>query len=40
MRAVAQIISYEVTLGLIIISIATLSGGYSLILFTETQEHI
>nr|YP_003289028.1 NADH dehydrogenase subunit 1 [Micrurus fulvius]ACY09608.1 NADH dehydrogenase subunit 1 [Micrurus fulvius] len=40
MRAVAQIISYEVTLGLIIISLATLSGGYSLMTFTETQEHI
>nr|AAS90485.1 NADH dehydrogenase subunit 1 [Platyceps karelini] len=40
MRAVAQIISYEVTFGLIIISVATLSGGYSLTLFTETQEHM
>nr|YP_010568148.1 NADH dehydrogenase subunit 1 [Dryophiops rubescens]UZC57542.1 NADH dehydrogenase subunit 1 [Dryophiops rubescens] len=40
MRAVAQIISYEVTLGLIIISMASLSGGYSLTLFTETQEHV
>nr|YP_010727729.1 NADH dehydrogenase subunit 1 [Myrrophis chinensis]WDZ67366.1 NADH dehydrogenase subunit 1 [Myrrophis chinensis] len=40
MRAVAQIISYEVTLGLIIISMATLSGGYSLSTFTETQEHM
>nr|AAL66842.1 NADH dehydrogenase subunit 1 [Aspidelaps scutatus] len=40
MRAVAQIISYEVTLGLIIISMATLSGGYSLSMFTETQEHL
>nr|AAS90486.1 NADH dehydrogenase subunit 1 [Platyceps najadum] len=40
MRAVAQIISYEVTLGLIIISVATLSGGYSLTTFTETQEHM
>nr|YP_010251440.1 NADH dehydrogenase subunit 1 [Myanophis thanlyinensis]QTW91655.1 NADH dehydrogenase subunit 1 [Myanophis thanlyinensis] len=40
MRAVAQIISYEVTLGLIIISMATLSGGYSLHTFTETQEHM
>nr|AAS90512.1 NADH dehydrogenase subunit 1 [Xenochrophis punctulatus] len=40
MRAVAQIISYEVTLGLIIISLATLTGGYSLSSFTETQEHI
>nr|YP_009434323.1 NADH dehydrogenase subunit 1 [Laticauda colubrina]ASZ83521.1 NADH dehydrogenase subunit 1 [Laticauda colubrina] len=40
MRAVAQIISYEVTLGLIIISMAMLSGGYSLMTFTETQEHL
>nr|YP_001434488.1 NADH dehydrogenase subunit 1 [Agkistrodon piscivorus]ABF29834.1 NADH dehydrogenase subunit 1 [Agkistrodon piscivorus] len=39
MRAVAQIISYEVTLGLIIISLATISGGYSLHSFTEVQEH-
>nr|YP_002290779.1 NADH dehydrogenase subunit 1 [Gloydius brevicaudus]ACF60267.1 NADH dehydrogenase subunit 1 [Gloydius brevicaudus] len=39
MRAVAQIISYEVTLGLIIISLATISGGYSLASFTEVQEH-
>nr|QDX18027.1 NADH dehydrogenase subunit 1 [Crotalus cerastes] len=39
MRAVAQIISYEVTLGLIIISLATISGGYSLQTFTEVQEH-
>nr|AAW65437.1 NADH dehydrogenase subunit 1 [Natrix maura] len=40
MRAVAQIISYEVTLGLIIISMGTLSGGYSLTMFTETQEYL
>nr|YP_010401495.1 NADH dehydrogenase subunit 1 [Trimerodytes annularis]UQT67991.1 NADH dehydrogenase subunit 1 [Trimerodytes annularis] len=40
MRAVAQIISYEVTLGLIIISMATISGGYSLTTFTEAQEHL
>nr|QDX18010.1 NADH dehydrogenase subunit 1 [Bothriechis bicolor]QDX18011.1 NADH dehydrogenase subunit 1 [Bothriechis bicolor] len=38
MRAVAQIISYEVTLGLIIISMAMISGGYSLRSFTEVQE--
>nr|YP_009107108.1 NADH dehydrogenase subunit 1 [Gloydius intermedius]AIT99387.1 NADH dehydrogenase subunit 1 [Gloydius intermedius] len=38
-RAVAQIISYEVTLGLIIISLAIISGGYSLFSFTEVQEH-
>nr|YP_009749591.1 NADH dehydrogenase subunit 1 [Opisthotropis latouchii]QII91725.1 NADH dehydrogenase subunit 1 [Opisthotropis latouchii] len=40
MRAVAQIISYEVTLGLIIISMATITGGYSLTMFMETQEHL
>nr|AAS90496.1 NADH dehydrogenase subunit 1 [Mopanveldophis zebrinus] len=40
MRAVAQIISYEVTLGLIIISMAMMSGGYSLMSFTETQERM
>nr|QKY64006.1 NADH dehydrogenase subunit 1 [Hypsiglena jani jani] len=40
MRAVAQIISYEVTLGLIIISMATISGGYSLFTFTEAQENL
>nr|YP_003289002.1 NADH dehydrogenase subunit 1 [Causus defilippii]ACY09595.1 NADH dehydrogenase subunit 1 [Causus defilippii] len=39
-RAVAQIISYEVTLGLIIISMATLTGNFSLFSFMETQEHI
>nr|YP_313668.1 NADH dehydrogenase subunit 1 [Ovophis okinavensis]BAE19975.1 NADH dehydrogenase subunit 1 [Ovophis okinavensis] len=39
MRAVAQIISYEVTLGLIIISLSTISGSYSLSSFTEVQEH-
>nr|YP_009114002.1 NADH dehydrogenase subunit 1 [Protobothrops mangshanensis]AGS43686.1 NADH dehydrogenase subunit 1 [Protobothrops mangshanensis]ANG44781.1 NADH dehydrogenase subunit 1 [Protobothrops mangshanensis] len=38
MRAVAQMISYEVTLGLIIVSLATISGGYSLSSFTEVQE--
>ncbi|YP_008083599.1 NADH dehydrogenase subunit 1 (mitochondrion) [Python bivittatus] len=38
MRAVAQIISYEVTLGLIIMSMATITGGYSLQSFTTTQE--
>nr|YP_001648761.1 NADH dehydrogenase subunit 1 [Deinagkistrodon acutus]ABC55903.1 NADH dehydrogenase subunit 1 [Deinagkistrodon acutus]ACF60254.1 NADH dehydrogenase subunit 1 [Deinagkistrodon acutus]QGP73380.1 NADH dehydrogenase subunit 1 [Deinagkistrodon acutus] len=39
MRAVAQIISYEITLGLIIISLAIISGGYSLSSFMEVQEH-
>nr|YP_009704331.1 NADH dehydrogenase subunit 1 [Macrovipera schweizeri]QEO33823.1 NADH dehydrogenase subunit 1 [Macrovipera schweizeri] len=39
-RAVAQIISYEVTMGLIIISMAAISGSYSLLSFVETQEHL
>nr|CAL37034.1 NADH dehydrogenase subunit 1 [Eunectes notaeus] len=38
MRAVAQIISYEITLGLIIMSMATITGGYSMKAFTTTQE--
>nr|YP_313707.1 NADH dehydrogenase subunit 1 [Acrochordus granulatus]BAE20014.1 NADH dehydrogenase subunit 1 [Acrochordus granulatus] len=38
LRAVAQIISYEITLGLIILSMASITGGYSLHMFTETQE--
>nr|ACR55934.1 NADH dehydrogenase subunit 1 [Anilius scytale] len=37
MRAVAQTISYEVTLGMIIMSTATITGGYSLLAFTSTQ---
>nr|YP_010372966.1 NADH dehydrogenase subunit 1 [Chilabothrus argentum]UPH83825.1 NADH dehydrogenase subunit 1 [Chilabothrus argentum] len=38
MRAVAQLISYEITLGLIIMSLATITGGYSMKAFTTTQE--
>nr|YP_010963345.1 NADH dehydrogenase subunit 1 [Epicrates crassus]WNK74790.1 NADH dehydrogenase subunit 1 [Epicrates crassus] len=38
MRAVAQVISYEITLGLIIMSMATITGGYSMKAFTTTQE--
>nr|YP_002808576.1 NADH dehydrogenase subunit 1 [Tropidophis haetianus]ACO58434.1 NADH dehydrogenase subunit 1 [Tropidophis haetianus] len=38
MRAVAQTISYEVTLGMIIMSLATLAGGYSLKTFSTMQE--
>nr|ALE33693.1 NADH dehydrogenase subunit 1 [Acanthosaura lepidogaster] len=37
-RAVAQTISYEVTLGLILMCLATQTGGYTLQLFSTTQE--
>nr|QOI74249.1 NADH dehydrogenase subunit 1 [Osteolaemus tetraspis]QXX99796.1 NADH dehydrogenase subunit 1 [Osteolaemus tetraspis] len=40
LRAVAQTISYEVTLAIIILSIALLSGGFSLHALTITQEPI
>nr|YP_002970875.1 NADH dehydrogenase subunit 1 [Gambelia wislizenii]BAH70395.1 NADH dehydrogenase subunit 1 [Gambelia wislizenii] len=39
LRAVAQTISYEVTLGIILLAIVTLSGGFSLKTITTTQEH-
>nr|YP_010397694.1 NADH dehydrogenase subunit 1 [Rasbora bankanensis]UQJ78854.1 NADH dehydrogenase subunit 1 [Rasbora bankanensis] len=38
LRAVAQTISYEVSLGLIVLSIMVLSGGYSLHTLSMTQE--
>nr|YP_009139068.1 NADH dehydrogenase subunit 1 [Cyclura pinguis]CRH04121.1 NADH dehydrogenase subunit 1 [Cyclura pinguis] len=38
LRAVAQTISYEVTLGIILLSIIILSGGFSLKTLTTTQE--
>nr|YP_009104399.1 NADH dehydrogenase subunit 1 [Lissemys scutata]AFC17506.1 NADH dehydrogenase subunit 1 [Lissemys scutata] len=38
LRAVAQTISYEVTLGIILISMAMLSGGFNMQTFTMTQE--
>nr|CAL37021.1 NADH dehydrogenase subunit 1 [Anilios australis] len=40
LRAVAQTISYEVTLGIIILSMVAISGGYSLQTFSITQEPI
>nr|YP_010398032.1 NADH dehydrogenase subunit 1 [Rasbora tuberculata]UQJ79361.1 NADH dehydrogenase subunit 1 [Rasbora tuberculata] len=40
LRAVAQTISYEVSLGLIILSIMVFSGGYSLQTLSTTQEKI
>nr|YP_009517773.1 NADH dehydrogenase subunit 1 [Pseudocalotes microlepis]AQU64354.1 NADH dehydrogenase subunit 1 [Pseudocalotes microlepis]QGN66997.1 NADH dehydrogenase subunit 1 [Pseudocalotes microlepis] len=38
LRAVAQTISYEVTLGLILMCLASQAGGYTLQLFSTTQE--
>nr|YP_009235111.1 NADH dehydrogenase subunit 1 [Bhavania australis]BAU45858.1 NADH dehydrogenase subunit 1 [Bhavania australis] len=40
LRAVAQTISYEVSLGLILLAIIVLSGGYTLQTFNTTQEVI
>nr|WVH39843.1 NADH dehydrogenase subunit 1 [Triplophysa nandanensis] len=40
LRAVAQTISYEVSLGLILLSIIIFSGGYTLQMFNTTQESI
>nr|YP_009312282.1 NADH dehydrogenase subunit 1 [Osteochilus pentalineatus]BAV71679.1 NADH dehydrogenase subunit 1 [Osteochilus pentalineatus] len=40
LRAVAQTISYEVSLGLILLSIIIFSGGYTLQTFNMTQESI
>nr|YP_097219.1 NADH dehydrogenase subunit 1 [Hemidactylium scutatum]AAU20669.1 NADH dehydrogenase subunit 1 [Hemidactylium scutatum] len=40
LRAVAQTISYEVTLGLIILCLILLTGGFMLINFNTTQEHM
>nr|AFN41099.1 NADH dehydrogenase subunit 1 [Oplurus saxicola] len=39
LRAVAQTISYEVTLGIILLSIVILAGGFSLKTLVTTQEH-
>nr|Q94VI4.1 RecName: Full=NADH-ubiquinone oxidoreductase chain 1; AltName: Full=NADH dehydrogenase subunit 1 [Varanus flavescens]AAL10044.1 NADH dehydrogenase subunit 1 [Varanus flavescens] len=38
LRAVAQTISYEVTLGIILLSILILTGGFTMQLLTTTQE--
>nr|AMD83713.1 NADH dehydrogenase subunit 1 [Ancistrus multispinis] len=38
LRAVAQTISYEVSLGLILLSVIMLSGGFTLQMFNMTQE--
>nr|AAL10058.1 NADH dehydrogenase subunit 1 [Varanus gouldii] len=40
LRAVAQTISYEVTLGIILLSTLILTGGFSTQLLTITQKHI
>nr|YP_010044035.1 NADH dehydrogenase subunit 1 [Deltistes luxatus]YP_010501312.1 NADH dehydrogenase subunit 1 [Catostomus microps]YP_010501390.1 NADH dehydrogenase subunit 1 [Catostomus rimiculus]YP_010501429.1 NADH dehydrogenase subunit 1 [Catostomus snyderi]YP_010501442.1 NADH dehydrogenase subunit 1 [Chasmistes brevirostris]YP_010501546.1 NADH dehydrogenase subunit 1 [Catostomus occidentalis]UXB56313.1 NADH dehydrogenase subunit 1 [Catostomus occidentalis lacusanserinus]QPF22433.1 NADH dehydrogenase sub len=40
LRAVAQTISYEVSLGLILLSVIIFSGGYTLQMFNVTQESI
>nr|YP_009311476.1 NADH dehydrogenase subunit 1 [Aspiolucius esocinus]BAV70379.1 NADH dehydrogenase subunit 1 [Aspiolucius esocinus] len=40
LRAVAQTISYEVSLGLILLSVIIFSGGYTLRTFNTTQESI
>nr|BAW88587.1 NADH dehydrogenase subunit 1 [Aphyocypris moltrechti] len=40
LRAVAQTISYEVSLGLILLSVIIFSGGYTLQTFSVTQESI
>nr|ADY86069.1 NADH dehydrogenase subunit 1 [Gekko swinhonis] len=38
LRAVAQTISYEVTLGIILLSLVTLTGGFTMQMFLTTQE--
>nr|BAU45910.1 NADH dehydrogenase subunit 1 [Cobitis sp. CBM-ZF-13198] len=40
LRAVAQTISYEVSLGLILLSVIMFSGGYTLQMFNITQEGV
>nr|AMD83817.1 NADH dehydrogenase subunit 1 [Kronichthys heylandi] len=40
LRAVAQTISYEVSLGLILLSVVVLTGGFTLQMFNTTQESI
>nr|UMB51018.1 NADH dehydrogenase subunit 1 [Pipa arrabali] len=40
LRAVAQTISYEVTLGLILLCMIMLTGGFTLSNFNTTQEHL
>nr|YP_001994405.1 NADH dehydrogenase subunit 1 [Bathyprion danae]BAG49345.1 NADH dehydrogenase subunit 1 [Bathyprion danae] len=40
LRAVAQTISYEVSLGLILLSVVVFTGGFTLQMFDTTQENI
>nr|YP_097102.1 NADH dehydrogenase subunit 1 [Batrachoseps wrighti]AAU20539.1 NADH dehydrogenase subunit 1 [Batrachoseps wrighti] len=40
LRAVAQTISYEVTLGLILLCLALMTGGFMLMNFNTTQEYL
>nr|YP_097037.1 NADH dehydrogenase subunit 1 [Ensatina eschscholtzii]AAU20474.1 NADH dehydrogenase subunit 1 [Ensatina eschscholtzii] len=40
LRAVAQMISYEVTLGLILLCLILMTGGFMLLNFITTQEHL
>nr|BAG28335.1 NADH dehydrogenase subunit 1 [Spinomantis microtis] len=40
LRAVAQTISYEVTLALIILSLILMAGGFTLSIFNITQQHM
>lgn len=40
LRAVAQTISYEISLGLILLCLVIFTGGFSLYNFNITQEHI
>ena len=40
LRAVAQTISYEVALGLILLSTIMFTGGFTLSMFSTTQEAI
>nr|ADV75726.1 NADH dehydrogenase subunit 1 [Plestiodon anthracinus] len=40
LRAVAQTISYEVTLGIILLTLIIFTGGFTLHTLTATQEHI
>nr|AFX96063.1 NADH dehydrogenase subunit 1 [Eurylepis taeniolata] len=39
LRAVAQTISYEVTLGIILLATIVLAGGFTMMTLTTTQEH-
>lgn len=40
LRAVAQTVSYEVSLGLIVLCVVVLAGGFTLSIFSVAQEGI